>query len=84
VKDLIETEVKRVLSQDELKSLFIPLVNHFVEAFRVDTSWAELYRVTGELVVPEVPQDSAFGDRLSTITKVSQYILLLLQIYSKC
>lgn len=83
MKDLIKTEVKRVLNQDELKSLFIPLVDHFVEAFRVDTSWAELYRVTGELTVPEVSQDSTFGDRLSTITKVSQYILLL-QIYSKC
>lgn len=82
MKDLIETEVRRVLSQDELKSLSIPLVNHFVEAFRVDTSWVELYSVTGELHVPEVPQDSAFGDKLSTITKVSQYILLL-QIYSK-
>jgi len=72
VKDLIETEVKRVLSQDEFKSLYIPLVNHFTEAFGVDTSWTELYTVTGELVVPEVFQDSDFGDKLSTITKVGQ------------
>ena len=72
MKDLIETEVKRVLSQDEFKSLYIPLVNHFTEAFGVDTSWTELYTVTGELVVPEVLQDSDFGDKLSTITKVGQ------------
>lgn len=69
---MIETEVKRVLSQDEFKSLYIPLVNHFTEAFGVDTSWTELYTVTGELVVPEVLQDSDFGDKLSTITKVGQ------------
>ena len=74
MKDLIETEVKRVLSQDEFKSLYIPLVNHFTEAFGVDTSWTELYTVTGELVVPEVLQDSDFGDKLSTITKVGQKI----------
>ena len=83
MKDLIETEVKRVLSQDEFKSLYIPLVNHFTEAFGVDTSWTELYTVTGELVVPEVLQDSDFqdsdfGDKLSTITKVGQNFFFFL------
>jgi len=78
VKDLIETEVKRVLSQDEFKSLYLPLVNRFTEAFGVDTSWTELYTVTGELVVPEVLQDSDFGDKLSTITKVGQKFFFFL------
>lgn len=75
---MIETEVKRVLSQDEFKSLYLPLVNRFTEAFGVDTSWTELYTVTGELVVPEVLQDSDFGDKLSTITKVGQKIFFFL------
>jgi hypothetical protein len=71
VKDLIETEVGNVLSKDESRDLYAPLVNHLVEALGSDASWVELYGVTGELIVPEMPQDSDFGERLNAVKAVS-------------
>ncbi|KAF5358539.1 hypothetical protein D9756_001945 [Leucocoprinus leucothites] len=67
VKDLIEKEVESALSQDESRCLYAPLVNHLIEALGADASWVELYGVTGELVIPEIPQDSDFGEKLRVV-----------------
>lgn len=71
VKNLIEQEVKAILDQDESKTLYAPLVSHLVEALGNDASWVELYGVTGELIVPEMPQDAEFGEKLAIVKKVS-------------
>ncbi|KAF9452305.1 hypothetical protein P691DRAFT_805187 [Macrolepiota fuliginosa MF-IS2] len=67
VKDLVEQEVEAVLGENESKHLYAPLVNHLVEALGNDASWVELYGVTGELIVPEMPQDAEFGERLDAV-----------------
>lgn len=72
VKDLIEREVQAVLDDDESRKHHTPLVNHLTEALGSDASWVELYRVTGELIVPEMPQDNEFGEKLSGVKEVSQ------------
>lgn len=77
MKDLIEKEVGNALSKDESRKLYAPLVNHLVEALGNDASWVELYGVTGELVVPEMPQDSDFGEELGVVKAVSQIVLSL-------
>lgn len=72
MKDLIEREVQAVLDDDESKKFRAPLVNHLTEALGSDASWVELYGVTGELIVPEMPQDNGFGEKLSAVKQVSQ------------
>ncbi|KXN82613.1 Trafficking protein particle complex subunit 10 [Leucoagaricus sp. SymC.cos] len=67
VKDLIEKEVEKVVAEDEPRGLYTPLVSHLIEALGADTSWVELYGVTGELAVPEMPNDSDLGSKLTVV-----------------
>lgn len=75
MKDLVERKVNHVLEEDESNSLYAPLVNHIIEALGNDASWVELYGVTGELLIPEMPQDSDFGEKLKAAKEVSQFTL---------
>ncbi len=75
VKDLIEREAQTVLDDNESKKHYAPLVNHITEALGSDASWVELYGVTGELIVPEMPQDNELGETLSALKEVSQVSL---------
>lgn len=75
VKDLIEKEVQAIMGKDESKAHNEPLINHLIEALRNDASWVELYSVTGELIVPDMPQDSGsdFGEQLIIVKEVSHF-----------
>ncbi|EKM83061.1 hypothetical protein AGABI1DRAFT_118454 [Agaricus bisporus var. burnettii JB137-S8] len=69
VRDLIEKEVEAVMEEDESRIHYVSLINHLIQALGNDASWVELYGVTGELVIPDMPQDSDsdFGGKLLTV-----------------
>lgn len=73
VKELVEKEVQAIIDENESKTLYTPLVNHLIEALGNDASWVELYGVTGELIVPDMPQDVEFGEKLLAVKEVSQF-----------
>jgi hypothetical protein len=77
VKDLIEKEVEAIMGQDESKTRYESLINHLIEALGNDASWVELYGVTGELIVPDMPQDSdsGFEEKLIIVKEVSHISL---------
>lgn len=78
VRDLIEKEVEAVMEEDESKIHYVSLINHLIQALGNDASWVELYGVTGELVIPDMPQDSDsdFGGKLLTVKEVSHFSLV--------
>ncbi|KAJ7452540.1 hypothetical protein B0H11DRAFT_2245998 [Mycena galericulata] len=55
VEALIEAAVEQVLSNSKaLLADRVVLVNRLVEALELDSTWVEMYRMSGELDVPEV------------------------------
>ncbi|KAJ7063184.1 trafficking protein particle complex subunit 10 [Mycena amicta] len=63
VETLIESTVERVLSNSaSLLAERVELVNRLVEALEQDSTWVDLYGVSGELMVPETIGELSHAD----------------------
>ncbi|KAJ6547447.1 trafficking protein particle complex subunit 10 [Mycena capillaripes] len=73
VEALIETSVEQILTNSTaLLAEKVELVNKLVEALEQDSTWVEMYGVSGELNVPEV-----FGELVKADEPLRQVIKLL-------
>lgn len=50
------------------------LINSFVQALEKDASWVQMYGITGELIVPDLPRsdDAVAEEAMSSAAKVNR------------